>query len=73
MEPVLGRKLTVAGRGIVASTYDGMWALARGLTDAEILLGRPLDSFKYGDTEYADVVGQCVNRQNFQGVSVSVI
>ncbi|XP_071809845.1 gamma-aminobutyric acid type B receptor subunit 2-like [Asterias amurensis] len=69
MEPVVGRPLSDTDRGTVAVSYDGMWALARGLHEAEAVLARPLDSFYYGDTEYADAVGRAVQRQDFEGVS----
>ena len=70
MEPVVGYSLDVTGRGLTANAYDGMWALALGLHDAQVELGRPLDSFQYGDADYADVVGRFVQRQKFEGVSV---
>ena len=73
MEPVVGYPLPVTERGLTAMAYDGMWALALGLHHAESELGRPLDSFEYEDTDYADVVGRCVRRQKFQGVSVGIM
>ncbi|XP_022082609.1 gamma-aminobutyric acid type B receptor subunit 1-like isoform X2 [Acanthaster planci] len=69
MEPVVGWNLSVSGRGLTATAYDGMWALALGLHDAQQELGRPLDSFAYGDKEYADIVSRNVQSQKFQGVS----
>ncbi|XP_033634269.1 gamma-aminobutyric acid type B receptor subunit 2-like [Asterias rubens] len=54
--------------GLTASAYDGVWALALALQDAERALNRSLVSFRYGDKEFAKVVGEMILKQEFTGM-----
>ena len=58
--------------GLTASAYDGVWALALALQDAERALNRSLVSFRYGDKEFAKVVGEMILKQEFTGMKVRV-
>ena len=72
MADALGYNVSVATRGSAALGYDAIWSLAMAMHEAEAILSRSLDSYQYGDEEYARVVGQNILGQSFDGMSVSI-
>ena len=70
MEIALGYKITVRTRGAAARGYDGMWALALAMHQAEGVLSRRLDTYQYGDEEYARVIGEGILGTDFAGMTV---
>ncbi|XP_038053709.1 gamma-aminobutyric acid type B receptor subunit 2-like [Patiria miniata] len=69
MADVVGYEITITDRGSVAAGYDCIWALAMGLESAEARLGRGLDSYRYGDDEFARTVGRAFQDLSFPGMS----
>ncbi|XP_033634369.1 gamma-aminobutyric acid type B receptor subunit 2-like [Asterias rubens] len=69
MEDVVGYTLTRTDAALAALGYDGMWALATAMHQAETLLRRRLDTYQYGDEEYARVVGDTILNLEFSGLS----
>ena len=70
MEDVVGYTLTRTDAALAALGYDGMWALATAMHQAETVLRRRLDTYQYGDEEYARVVGDTILNMEFSGLSV---
>ncbi|XP_033634235.1 gamma-aminobutyric acid type B receptor subunit 2-like [Asterias rubens] len=73
MADALGYNVSVATRGSAALGYDAIWSLAMAMHEAEAILSRSLDSYQYGDEEYARVVGQNILGQSFDGMSGRVV
>ena len=71
MSEVLGYNVTLNDPDLTSSAYDGVWALALALQDAERALNRSLVSFRYGDEEFAKVVGEMILKQEFAGMKVN--
>ncbi|XP_022083809.1 gamma-aminobutyric acid type B receptor subunit 2-like [Acanthaster planci] len=65
----VGYNISVNDRGSVAVGYDGVWALALALEAAQATLLRRLDSYQYGDEEYAMAVGRGIRELSFAGMS----
>ena len=72
MSDILGYNITVNDETYTANGYDAIWALALALDEAESVLSRGLDSYQYGDEEYARIVGKSILNQTFVGMSVSI-
>ena len=72
MSDVLGYNVSVTDETYSANAYDAIWTLALALQEAEGVLGRRLDSYRYGDEEYARVVGKIILNQTFVGMSVRI-
>ena len=66
----MGYEIAVTDRGSVGIGYDCIWALAIALEAAEANLSRSLDSYQYGDEEYALAVGRGIQGVTFAGMSV---
>ncbi|XP_022083750.1 gamma-aminobutyric acid type B receptor subunit 2-like [Acanthaster planci] len=65
----VGYTISVTNRGSAAMGYDGIWALALAMDQAEADLTGRLDSYRYGDVEYARSVGRSIHRLGFDGMS----
>ncbi|XP_071794700.1 gamma-aminobutyric acid type B receptor subunit 2-like [Asterias amurensis] len=72
MSKVLGYNVTLNDPDLTSSAYDGVWALALALQDAEHALNRSLVSFRYGDEEFAKVVGEMILKQEFAGMKGAI-
>ena len=70
MESPLGYNITVNTVSSAARGYDGMWALALAMHQAEGVLSRRLDTYQYGDEEYARVIGEGILGTDFAGMTV---
>ena len=71
MEGELAVNVTLSDPGFAAMGYDGIWALALAMHDVQNEIPMGLDSYKYGDGEYATLVGDSILRQEFDGMSVT--
>ncbi|XP_038053698.1 gamma-aminobutyric acid type B receptor subunit 2-like [Patiria miniata] len=65
----LGYNITLTNRGSGAVGYDGIWALALAMADAQANLTGRLNSYQYGDGEYARSIGRSIYRLGFSGMS----
>ncbi len=70
MEDAMGFSIDQNDATLAALCYDGMWALATAMDRAETVLRRRLDTYQYGDEEYARVVGDTILNLQFIGLSV---
>ncbi|XP_033634882.1 gamma-aminobutyric acid type B receptor subunit 2-like [Asterias rubens] len=73
MEGELAVNVTLSDPGFAAMGYDGIWALALAMHDVQNEIPMGLDSYKYGDGEYATLVGDSILRQEFDGMSGPIL
>ncbi|XP_033634270.1 gamma-aminobutyric acid type B receptor subunit 2-like [Asterias rubens] len=69
ISPLVGYNITVDDQSFGALGYDGMWALALAMHGAQDVLLNGLDSYPYGDIDYARTVTNQLRSLDFDGMS----
>ena len=72
ISPLVGYNITVDDQSFGALGYDGMWALALAMHGAQDVLLNGLDSYPYGDIDYARTVTNQLRSLDFDGMSVRI-